>query len=238
MLSNISHVIYDLDGLLLDTEVIYAKAAAKVCALYGCEYDVSLKPKLIGRPAKESASDFVKWTNLPISPETFLAQRQTFLQDLLSQGNLMPGVIEVTQHFLALNISQAIATNSTRKLFNLKTKNNREWFDRIFVTAVKSDDPGVENCKPAPDLYLTAAKRLKANPKNCLVFEDSLPGVQAALSAGMFVIAVPDVSIDKNLFKNAHLVLNSLSEFNFAWISCSLANQAILYRQTIDRNLQ
>ncbi|MDA0713405.1 MAG: HAD hydrolase-like protein, partial [bacterium] len=150
MLRNISHIIYDLDGLLLDTEVIYAKAAAKVCALYGCEYDVTLKPKLIGRPAKESASDFVKWTNLPISPKTFLAERQTFLQDLLSQGSLMPGVLEITQKFLQLNIPQAIATNSTRKLFNLKTKNHREWFDGIFVTAVKSDDAGVENCKPAP----------------------------------------------------------------------------------------
>ncbi len=75
------------------------------------------------------------------------------------------------------------------------------------------DDPEVENGKPAPDLFLTAAKRLGADPQHCLVFEDAPSGTQAAIAAGMAVVAIPDPNLDRGLFQQANQILESLSDF-------------------------
>ncbi|RMF23083.1 MAG: hypothetical protein D6756_09395 [Cyanobacteria bacterium J083] len=72
----------------------------------------------------------------------------------------------------------------------------------------------IKQGKPAPDIFLLAAARLKAEPNNCLVFENSVAGMKAAIAAGMSVVVVADADFDRNLFTQADLVLNSLEEFN------------------------
>ena len=75
------------------------------------------------------------------------------------------------------------------------------------------DDPEIEKGKPAPDIFLLAAKRLNVEPQHCLVFEDSIAGIEAAIAAGMSVVAIPDPVFERQLFKNADLVLDSMTEF-------------------------
>ena len=87
-----------------------------------------------------------------------------------------------------------------------------QWF-QIFDDVILGDDPEISQGKPAPDIFLLAAKRLGVAPENCLVFEDSLAGMKAAKVAGMSVVVVPDPVFARELFQDADRVLNSLTEF-------------------------
>jgi len=94
----------------------------------------------------------------------------------------------------------------------MKTVNHQSWL-KLFCSTTLGDDPAIKQGKPAPDIFLLAAKRLNADPKQCLVFEDSVAGMQAAIAAGISVVAIPDPVFDRKLFDDADLVLDSMSKF-------------------------
>ena len=104
-----------------------------------------------------------------------------------------------------------MATSSTRVLFDLKTQHHA-WFDQ-FDQIVTGDDPDIRQGKPAPDIFLTAAKRLGVTPSDCLVFEDAPSGMKAARAAGMAVVVVPEPEMDKSRYTAADEILQSLQEF-------------------------
>lgn len=83
------------------------------------------------------------------------------------------------------------------------------------TTIVAGDDPAVKNGKPAPDMYIEAARRLGLDPSECLVFEDAMSGVKAGKAAGCAVVAVPDPRMDKSAFELvADIVLDDLCQFD------------------------
>ncbi len=84
----------------------------------------------------------------------------------------------------------------------------------MFDLTTLGDDPEIKRGKPAPDIFLLAAKRLNASPEQCLVFEDSLAGMKAAIAAGMSVVVIPNTVFDQQLFQAANQILGSMAEFN------------------------
>lgn len=209
----ITHVIYDVDGLLLDTERFYTQAYQIIAARFGKTYDWSLKARTIGMKAKDSARIIIEALGLPFTPEQWLETRKVLLEELFPKAEPLPGAVRLTRHLKSRGIPQAVATSSDRHYFNLKTSRHREWF-AIFDLLVSGDDVEVEEGKPAPDIFLVAARRLKAQPEHCLVFEDAPAGVQAARAAGMKVIAVPDPNLVGSDLGAAHQVLRSLEQFD------------------------
>jgi pseudouridine-5'-monophosphatase len=209
----ITHVIYDVDGLLLDTERFYTQAYQIIAARYGKIYDWSIKARTIGMKAQDSAKIIIETLGLPFTPEQWLETRKVLLEELFPKAEPLPGAVRLTQHFKNHGIPQAVATSSDRHYFNLKTSRHRDWF-AIFDCLVSGDDKEVKEGKPAPDIFLVTARRLQAQPRHCLVFEDAPAGVQAARAAGMSVIAVPDPNLDERAFSDAHQVLRSLEQFD------------------------
>lgn len=208
----ISCVIYDMDGLLLDTEPFYTQATQKIVAPFGKTFDWKTKSKMIGQKQLDAAKILVEDLNLPITPQEYLIQREVILKEIFPNCKPLPGAVRLTQHLKKYNIPQAIATSSSNKFYLLKTKKHQEWF-QIFEYIVTGDDPEVIKGKPAPDIYLVAARRLGIPSENCLIFEDAPSGVKAAVAAKMSVIAVPDPHLNKNIFENADLIINNLNEF-------------------------
>ena len=214
---SVTGVIYDMDGLLLDTESFYTRVSQTIAARYGKVYDWSLKSRMMGQRAADSAKLFTESLNLPITPEEYLAVRTPMLEELFPQAEPMPGAFRLTQHLHHHAVPQAVATSSNRRHFELKSSRHRSWFS-IFDCVVIGDDPAVRRGKPAPDMFLLAAERIGTPPAACLVFEDALVGVDAACAAGMPVIAVPDPHLSPELFGAADQVLRSLDEFDpAAW---------------------
>lgn len=210
--ADITHVIYDNDGLLLNTEHIYTIVTRSIVEPYGKTFDWSVKSKMIGRKAQESAQVLVDELELPFSAQHYLDVRNERLQALFPSAEAMPGAEDLTRSLKSQGVLQAVASSSDRPNFDLKTQEHQEWFS-IFDAVVLGDHPLVTRGKPAPDIFLLAAEALGAKPEHCLVFEDSVVGVEAALTANMSVIAVPDPNMDKKSYADAHQILNSLEEF-------------------------
>ncbi|MED6184899.1 glutathione synthase [Stylosanthes scabra] len=214
----ISHVVFDMDGLLLDTEKFYTEVQEKILARYNKTFDWSLKAKMMGRKAIESARVFVEESGISdsLSPEQVLVEREDMLQELFPTSDLMPGADRLIRHLHAKGVPIAVGTGSHKRHFELKTQRHRELF-ALMHHVVLGDDPEVKQGKPSPDVFLAAAKRFEggpADPSNILVFEDAPSGVLAAKNAGMSVVMVPDPRLDKSFHDKADLVLNSLLDFN------------------------
>ena len=209
----ITHVIYDMDGLLLDTESLNERVNGEIVQRYGKTFTTELKIAIAGTTAIDSAQTIIDTLEIPLTVEEYLAQRNKLLYPLYSTAKPFPGTVELIRHLANRNVPQAIATSSSRQNFEMKTVHHQDWL-KYFELFTLGDDPEIDRGKPAPDIFLLTAQRLNANPKNCLVFEDSLSGMKAAIAAGMSVAVVPDPVFDKELFAAADLVLNSITEFD------------------------
>ncbi|MBN2382360.1 HAD-IA family hydrolase [bacterium] len=206
----LTHVIFDLDGVLLDTEMMYTVAAQEFLEPFGYEFTWSLKEKMMGHTELEAAAILVEELDPPFTPQEFVESRTRILETMYPRAELKPGVDALVRYLAERGVPQAIATSCPRASFELKMTLHQDLLP-YFQVIVTGDDPELEHGKPAPDIYLLAARRLRACPSSCLVFEDSLSGVQAGLAAGMRVWAVPDPRLDPETLSGA-TILASLTE--------------------------
>ncbi len=213
MSPNISCLIYDMDGLLLDTEGIYTEVTQQIVGEYGKVFDWSVKEKIIGRRSIQAAEIIVESLDLPISPQDYLDSRKDVLLEKFKDTEALPGAKEMTTHFFKLGIPQALATSSSSPMFEAKFEKHKKWFSQ-FAQIVRGDDPELKEGKPAPDIFLLAANRVGVDPAECLVFEDAPTGTEAALAAGMSVVVVPDPNMEHFHYKNASQIISSLKDFD------------------------
>ncbi|MGE8068321.1 HAD-IA family hydrolase [Pseudomonas sp. NPDC089569] len=220
----IKAVIFDMDGLLLDTEGIYTEVTSIIAGRFGRTFDWNIKQNIIGRGAADLARYVVEALELPMTAEEFLVIREPLMRERFPAAQAMPGARELVRHLKDNRIPIAVGTSSSSQSFAQKTTLHRDWF-ALFDAIVTADDPQVGAAKPAPDIFLTAARRLGVAPQDCLVFEDSPFGVTAAKAAGMTAIAIPDAAMADEKYAHADGILRTLKAFNprsfglpaFAW---------------------
>ena len=212
--ATIKAILFDMDGLLLETESIYTEVTQMIVGRYDKVFDWSVKSHMIGRDSLDAATYLVKALDLPFTPEFYLEERNDLLNERFAFAQAKPGAVELIQKLSAMNFPIAVATSSNDHHFNIKTSKHQDWFT-LFDTIVTSDHDDVKRAKPAPDIFLTAAAQLGVAPENCLVFEDAPSGIAAANAAGMSVIAVPDPNMSHDAFADANEIIDSLAEFDF-----------------------
>ncbi|MDX2470115.1 MAG: HAD-IA family hydrolase [SAR324 cluster bacterium] len=210
-MKQIKAIIFDMDGLLLDTEPIYTLVTQQILDSYGLKFEWELKSRMMGQDVTIALQMLIDHYGLDLTPKSFDEAQRPLFEKAFLESKPMPFAMELTEKLKSLNIPMAVATSSSLKYFQIKTSNHGLWFE-CFKSIVTGDE--VKACKPAPDLFLEAAKRLNTAPEDCLVFEDAITGVAAAKAAGMSVIAVPDEKMDLNKYQEANLILENLGQFN------------------------
>lgn len=183
-------VVFDMDGLLLDTETLWHAAEVELFRRHGGEFTWDDKMAVIGTSFAFTAEYFARRLELPRERgEELVDEMIGLMHDLVRREvDARPGAVELVTALRARpGVRLGLASNSPRFLVDdaLRTAGLVDAFEAI----VTSDD--VEHSKPAPDLYLLACVRLGVEPAEALALEDSASGVAAAKAAGLTCIAVP-----------------------------------------------
>jgi HAD superfamily hydrolase (TIGR01509 family) len=202
-------VVFDMDGLMFNTEDVYSMAGAEVLRRRGHTFTVELKDAMMGTPPRAAFEIMIRRHGLT-EPWDVLAREsdEVFLAILPKHLALMPGLSQLLDALEKAAIPKAIATSSGRRL----TEACLGPFDlaRRFQFVLTSED--ITHGKPHPEVYLSAAARFGVRPAEMLVLEDSQTGCRSAAAAGAWVVAVPGEHSRRHDFSVASLVIDSLAD--------------------------
>jgi HAD superfamily hydrolase (TIGR01509 family) len=202
-------IIFDMDGLMVDSEPVARHGWEIVLASYGRELDQITYERMVGRRLEESAAIVIDTFQLPLSRENLAEIKEAAMVKLWAEGlPVMPGLHNLVGYLNDHNIPWGVATSS-RRHYALNVLNQLGIASHCRAVAAGNE---VSQGKPAPDIYLLAAERLEIDPKLCLALEDSVPGGQAAVAAGMTLAAVPNGHTKAADFPFADYVLDSLND--------------------------
>ena len=201
-------LIFDMDGVLIDTEQLNDTHMVKFLKKLGIEIDSDYLQKFRGVHAKYAWDQISKEFNLSTPIDQLISEvRKSYLDYLISLDNLEPveGVREFLEKLKKQKIKLAVASSAYHKRIDmlLKTCALTNYFNVIL-----SGDH-VEHGKPDPEIYVETAKLLKEDPKDCIVFEDATNGIIAAKAAGMKVIGYRGADHNKQDLSGADKIINS-----------------------------
>lgn len=210
-------ILFDMDGLMLDSECLYQTAWKLAAGELGYQMDEALYLSLVGRSNAEAERAFVELFGDDFPVEEFGHRWEQLWQELINHQGipLKPGLLELLDWLEVCRIPKAVGTSSNAAEAHLCLTRTGLW--ERFLTVVTVDQVG--QGKPAPDIFLEAARQLGISPQSCLVLEDSNAGVAAANAGGMTVAMVPDLqtpttesaAIATAIFTSLHEVLDWLS---------------------------
>ena len=184
-------VLWDMDGLLVDTEPLWTVAEVELAADHGATWDERIKTAVVGTRLDVAVPLVLQHFGLPVTADRVEELSRRLLRRMVelfrTDLSPMPGAVELFDALRAEGVPQALVSSSYRVLVDGVLAAGYGPFD----VTVAGDE--VADGKPHPEPYLTAAERLGVDPERCVVLEDSPSGVAAGTAAGCAVVAVPSV---------------------------------------------
>ncbi|APO95235.1 HAD family hydrolase [Xanthomonas vesicatoria] len=202
-------VIFDMDGLMLDSERAITACLAQAADEQGLTIEPAFWLQMVG--TGDVACRLLLGERVGDAAADRMLARAQLLYDAVAERGIphRPGIIALLEYLVAIGMPRAVATSTQRPLA-LRKLQAADLLWRFDAVCTASD---VRHPKPAPDIYLLAAQSLGVDPAHCLVLEDSPTGVRAALAAGMTPIQIPDLlEPDANVRALGHRIMPSLSD--------------------------
>lgn len=217
-------VLFDLDGVLADSEPMWNEIDAALLAPYGVTYRGEHKPTVLGKSFTLALQFYKDTFNIGEEIETLAVRRGEIALDYYAkQIPMFEGAPQVLAHLRESGLKLGLATSSVSSLVRpfLERHDILKYFDAVTF------GEEVEHGKPNPDIYLKAAGKVGVEPAQCLVVEDALAGIQAGKSAGMTVVAIPDARfMDVTLYPDrADAIIAKLSDLT-RWVNEKLTETA------------
>jgi HAD superfamily hydrolase (TIGR01509 family) len=211
--SPLGAVVFDFDGLILDTETSAYVTMRAAFADHGVELPLDQFSALLGRADNRP---WVEWleeeVGAPIDRETVHATRLAAHHAMVAEQQVLPGVVDVLDQADALGIPALVASSSPRYWIDQHLE-RLELLDRFVGLFTRED---VTRAKPWPDLYLAAVASVGVEPSSAIAFEDSYNGSLAATAAGLYCVAVPSEITGNQDFSHCDLVVDSLLDVDLA----------------------
>jgi HAD superfamily hydrolase (TIGR01509 family) len=206
----IEAVVFDLDGVLVDSEQPWDDARRQLAEERGGRWSERAQKDMMGMSSPEWSRYMHDVVGLPDAPDEISAEVVRRLESLYRERlPIVPGAVEAVER-IAAQWPLAVASSSNRPLIDLFLELSN--LAKFFRVTVSSEE--VARGKPAPDVYLEAARRLGYEPGECAAVEDSENGIRSAVAAGMRVIAIPNRAFppSSETLAAAHVVIASLDE--------------------------
>lgn len=220
-MSNHKAFIFDLDGVIVDTAKFHFKAWRKLANGLGFDFTEEQNEQLKGVSRVDSLKKILKWGNMELSEEEFQRQmamkNENYLSyvDEMDKNEVLPGVQKVIDYLLENDVPFALGSASKNARPILKKIDLYDKFDAIV------DGTDVSKAKPDPEVFLIAAEKLNAQPEDCVVFEDSVAGVQAANIGNMTSVGIGE----ENVLGEADYVFRDFTEIDIKFIEKLLNNE-------------
>lgn len=226
----IKAVIFDLDGTLIDSEPNYFESDKKLLKEYDIDFTEEMGLKYVGISSLDMIKEIKQSFQIAESLESLMEKKNHYYLDIARENTkVFPEMFSFLRRLKAENMPMAIASGSSVEVIELLVSiTGIASYFQLFVSAEE-----VAKGKPAPDIFLETARRLRVPPENCLVLEDSQYGVEAAKQAGMYCISFPFPPVQPlpaSFQKADVLYKKGMAEFSaehaFAWVQKMLGNQA------------
>ena len=208
----ISAVIFDMDGLIIDSEPLWKIAEIETFKEVGFDFTFEMCALTTGMRIDEVVEFWrakLKWESFT-NTEIVDKIQNKMIQLIKERGKLLPGIIESLNLLNANDVSIGLASSSSMSLINttVDTLKIRKFFNVIH--SAENEIAG----KPNPAVFLSAAKMLKVNPEKCLVLEDSKAGMNAGINANMRTIVIPELGTSPKWANRGYKKLKTMLEFN------------------------
>ena len=212
-ISECKAIIFDMDGLMIDTERLALKAWQLAGADFGFPISNDIFITMVGRNRKDRDRTLVEIFGSDFPVDAVGKRYRTYQDGWIDEGKLVvkSGLLELLSFLDKISMPKAVATSTEyeRAIYKLSLTNLLDHFPIV----IAGDQ--IQKGKPAPDIFLAAAERLRVLPESCLVLEDSDAGIQAAYGAGMTPIMIPDMKPpSKKSLDFAHKIFEGLDEFH------------------------
>ena len=210
---NFQAVIFDMDGVLIDSEPLWEEAEIKLLKSEGVNYDPLFRDKVVGLNQTDSSKLIIREFGLSCSPERLIERRMEILLGIYEERlSMFEGAGEVIENLRGGGLKTALASSSPMRVISYVLE--KFSLGPLFDAVVSGDC--VKNGKPAPDIYLLAAEKIDIAPRFCAAVEDSPKGVKSAADAGMFCVTIPDPRLKAEEFGECGAVCGKITEIEEA----------------------
>lgn len=202
--------IFDMDGVILNSEPMHHMVELEVAKEYGIPLDLARLQSYIGMRTRDVWELLIKEEDLSLDAEDLLVLGLNKKINFIKQSELQPinGILELLDELKGLDYTIALASSSPKILIDTILKKFK--VDSFFNCIVSGDE--VKKGKPAPDIYLEVTKRLMVSPWDCLVLEDSKMGIESANMAGMKTIGFINPGSGNQDLSKANHIINSINQ--------------------------
>ncbi|MFI5323222.1 MAG: HAD family hydrolase [Thermodesulfobacteriota bacterium] len=211
----IKAVIFDMDGVMIESEPLWEKTERILLARRNIDYSPEYRDLIVGLNQNDSGKLLRETFSLKESVDEIISERVDILTEIYKEElEVLPVLTPLLKDLRLREYLLAVASSSPLRVINfvLGMFSLHQYFD-----AVVSGEC-TENGKPHPDIYLHTAERLGVKPSESVAIEDSINGVRSAKSAGMYCIAIPDKRLSREEFERADLILERMEELNIGVI--------------------
>lgn len=209
-------VIFDMDGVMIDSEPMHFEVGKKLLGSLGIKVENDFFTRYVGMANPEMFADIKKKFDIKYSINELLEKEHVLLLQALDESGIEPisGVKELIFDLASHNVLLAVASSSPRVFIEAVIR--KLDLERYFKAVISGEE--LERSKPAPDIFLEAVKSLGVEPNECVVIEDSAPGVEAACAAGIRCIGFVNPNSGRQDLSKATVIVNDMRKLDYRFI--------------------